>query len=69
MSLENLPPKRIAVMTNFIDFLVTREERVAAVERLGVALQCLDALNLPPVSEQEVEAEVRAARQARRPGH
>jgi len=31
-------------MTNFIDFLATRKECTAAAERLGVALQCLDAL-------------------------
>lgn len=34
-----------------------------AAQRLGDGLARLDVLNLPPVSEDEIEAEIQAARQ------
>ena len=49
-----------------MEFLSAREERAAASERLADAMARLDALNLPPISEDEVEEEVQAVRQARR---
>jgi hypothetical protein len=49
--------------------LAAREQRAAAAKRLGEAFEKLDALNLPPFPEEEIEAEVQAARQARRRGH
>ena len=49
-----------------MEFLAAREERAAAVQRLGEGVARIDALNLPPVSEDEVEAEVQAARRDRR---
>jgi hypothetical protein len=39
-----------------------REARAAAGERLGQTLAKLDALGLPPVSDDEIEAEIQAAR-------
>ena len=53
-------------MVDFVEFLAAREERAAAVQRLGEGVARIDALNLPPVSEDEVEAEVQAARRDRR---
>lgn len=64
--LKNLPPDRVAEVVDFVDFLSQREERAAAAQRLTQGLARLDALNLPPVSEDEVEAELQAARQERR---
>ena len=64
--IRQLPPQRLAEVEDFVDFLRAREERSAAGTRLGESLARLDALNLPPVSEDEVEAEVQAARQERR---
>jgi len=49
-----------------VEFLAAREERAAAAQRLSESLAKLDALNLPPISEEEVEAEVQAARRERR---
>lgn len=66
--LKLLPLGRVAEVVDFVEFLAAREERSAAAARLGEAMAKLDALNLAPLSEQEVEQEVQAARQARRQG-
>jgi hypothetical protein len=66
--LKQLPPGRVAEVVDFVEFLAAREERAAAAARLGEAMAKLDALNLAPLSEDEIEEEVQAARQARRQG-
>ena len=60
--LKKLPPSRVAEVVDFVDFLSQREERAAAAQRLTQGLAKLDALNLPTISEDEVEAEVQASR-------
>lgn len=66
--LKKLPPSRVAEVVDFVEFLASREERAAAAMRLSQGLARLDALNLPEISEDEVEAEIQAARQSRRSG-
>ena len=66
--LKKLPPSRVAEVMDFVEFLAAREERAAAAQRLTDGLARLDALNLPPVSEDEVDDEVQAARRERRDG-
>lgn len=66
--LKQLPPGRVAEVVDFVEFLAAREERAAAAARLGEAMTKLDALNLAPLSEDEIEKEVQAARKARRQG-
>ena len=66
--LKKLPPSRVAEVVDFVEFLAAREERAAAARRLTDGLARLDALNLPPVSEDEVDDEVQAARRERRDG-
>lgn len=61
--IQQLPPQRLAEVEDFVDFLRTREERAAAGARLGESLARLDALNLPPFSDDEIAAEIQAARQ------
>ncbi len=65
--LKKLPRARVAEVVDFVKFLAAREERAAAAQRLTEGLARLDALNLPPVSEDEVE-EGQAARRGRRDG-
>ena len=67
--LKKLPPQRLAEVEDFVEFLAAREERTAAAQRLTQAFAKLDALNLPPLSEKEVDAEVQAARRQRRTQH
>ena len=64
--LQKLPPSRVAEVVDFVEFLSQREERAAAAQRLTQGLARLDALKLPEISEDEIEAEVQAARQERR---
>jgi hypothetical protein len=63
--LQKLPPQRLAEVADFVEFLAAREERAAAGERLGASLAKLDAANLPPLSDEEIAAEIEAARQER----
>ena len=63
--LQKLPAKRLAEVEDFVEFLVAREARAAAGARLGESLAKLDALNLPAISDEEIEAEIQAARQER----
>jgi hypothetical protein len=68
--LRKLPPGRVAEVVDFVEFLASREERATAAQRLSEGLARLDALNLPPISEDEVADEVIAVRRERhaRPG-
>ena len=66
--LKQLPPNRVAEVFDFVEFLASREERAAAAKRFTEGMARLDGLNLPPLSEDEVEDEIQAARQARRAG-
>jgi hypothetical protein len=63
--IRQLPPQRLAEVEDFVDFLRAREERAAAGARLGESLAKLDALNLAPVSDDEIAAEIQAARELR----
>ena len=56
----------MAEVVDFVEFLSQREERAAAAQRLTQGLARLDALNLPEITEDEVEAEIAASRQERR---
>ena len=66
--LQKLPPDRLAEVVDFVEFLAAREERSAAAQRLAESMARLDGLSLPPLSEDEVEAEVQAARRDRHSG-
>ena len=63
--LQKLPPLRQAEVRDFMEFLAAREERIAAGARLGESLARLDALSLLPLSDEEIEVEIQAARQDR----
>jgi hypothetical protein len=55
----------VAEVVDFVEFLASREERAAAAVRLGQGLARLDALKLPEIGDDEVDAGIRAARQQR----
>lgn len=63
--IRTLSPQRLAEVADFMEFLAAREARAEAGARLGESLAQLDALNLPPLSDEEIEAEIQAARQER----
>lgn len=63
--LQKLPQQRLAEVEDFVEFLAARESRTAAGIRLGEALSNLDKLNIPPLSDEEIDAEIQAARKER----
>lgn len=63
--LQELPPQRLAEVEDFVEFLAVREMRSAAGARLGESFAKLDALNLPQLSDDEINVEIQAARQER----
>lgn len=63
--LQQLPQQRLAEVEDFVEFLAARESRSAAGERLGVSLAKLDKLNLPALSDEEIDAEIQSARKER----
>lgn len=67
--LKKLPVSRVADVVDLVEFLSPREERAAAVQRLTQGPARLGTLNLPPVSEDEVEAATQTARRARPSRH
>lgn len=60
--LQQLPQQRLAEVEDFVEFLAARESRTAAGIRLGEAFSKLDKLNIPPLSDEEIDAEIQAAR-------
>jgi hypothetical protein len=66
--LQRLPPERQAEVADFVDFLEKRdtEERSEAARRLGEAFKRLDAIDEPPMSTGEIQAEIDAVRAERR---
>lgn len=65
LKLQKLPPQRLAEVKDFVEFLAAREERAAAGARLGESLARPDVLNLPPLSDEDIAAEIQAAREDR----
>jgi len=65
LKLQKLPPQRLAEVADLVEFLAAREARGEAGARLGESLERLDALNLPPLSDDEIAAEIQVARQER----
>lgn len=69
--LRSLPPKQREEVEDFVDFLKARKEdaRDDAAKRLAEAFVKLDALNLPPLRAEEVQAEIDSVRAERRARH
>lgn len=54
---------------DFVEFLASRVQRTLAAQHTADAMARLDALNLPALSEDEIEDEVQAARVQRDAQH
>ncbi|HZT01153.1 MAG TPA: hypothetical protein VFA39_02675 [Steroidobacteraceae bacterium] len=64
--LRALPPERRAEVEDFIDFLSDQDKKRAAWDRLLAIAPALEAAGIPPMSTEEIDAEIRAARAERR---
>lgn len=63
--LKALPPQRRAEVEDFVDFLTRKEARRAALDRLLTIAPTLEAAG-QQVSEEDIAAEIKAARAERR---
>lgn len=63
--LQQLPQQRLAEVEDFVEFLAARESRSVAGARLGETLARLDKLNQPQLTDEEIDAEIQAARKER----
>ncbi|HXY98595.1 MAG TPA: DUF2281 domain-containing protein [Stellaceae bacterium] len=64
--IQALPAERIAEVEDFVEFLSAKERRQAALDRLFVIAPAIEAAGAPPITEEEILAEVEAVRAARR---
>lgn len=64
--LKILPPERLGQIADFVDFLATQEQRRLAGKELQVMMDKLANANIPPMTMDEIQAEVNAVRKARR---
>lgn len=64
--IQALPAERIAEVEDFVDFIATKARRLTALDRLLAIAPALEAAGAPPMTEQDVTAEVEAVRAARR---
>jgi len=63
-----LTPVRQGEVEQLLDFLWAAEARAQAADRLEQSFRKLDELGLPPMSAEEIQAEIDAARADRRSG-
>jgi hypothetical protein len=64
--LKALPPERRAEVEDFVDFLTAKSRKLAAIDRLLAIAPALAAAGVEPLSEEEIDAEIKAARAERR---
>jgi len=64
--IQALPPERQAEVEDFVDFIATKTRRLAALDRLLAIVPALEAAGAPPMTEEEIAAEVATVRAARR---
>jgi hypothetical protein len=64
--IRTLSPQQVAEVEDFVEFLIGKARKSAALDRLLAIAPALEAAGNPPVSEAEIAAEVGAARAERR---
>jgi len=64
--IQALAPERIAEVEDFVEFLTTKDRQRAAMDRFLAVAPALETAGAPPISEEEIQAEVDAARAERR---
>jgi hypothetical protein len=64
--LKALPPQQRAEVEDFVDFLTAKARKRAAMDRLLAVAPALEAAGVEPMSDEEINAEIKAARAERR---
>jgi hypothetical protein len=60
--LKALPPQQRAEVEDFVDFLAAKARKRAAIDRLLAIAPALEAAGIEPMSDEEINAEIKAAR-------
>lgn len=60
--IRTLTPQQVAEVEDFVEFLAAKSRRNAAWERVLAIAPALQAAGVPPMSEEDIIEEVRAAR-------
>jgi adenylyl- and sulfurtransferase ThiI len=64
--IRTLSDQQVAEVENFVEFLVAKSTKRAALDRLLAIAPALEAAKAESLSEEDIAAEVKAARVARR---
>jgi hypothetical protein len=64
--IRRLSPQQVAEVEDFVDFLAAKFTKRTAFDRLLAMAPALEAAGVEPMSEDEIAAEVKAARAERR---
>ncbi len=64
--IRRLSPQQVTEVEDFVDFLAAKSKKRAAIDRLLAIAPALEAAGAEPSSEDEIAAEVKAARAERR---
>lgn len=64
--LKRLSPEQVAEVEDFVEFITAKSTRRAALDRLLAIAPKLEAAGVEPMTEEEIAAEVKAARAERR---
>jgi hypothetical protein len=65
-TVKSLPAQQRAEVEDFVEFLAAKAKKRAAWDRLLAIAPALEAAGVEPMSEEEVAAEIKAARAERR---
>lgn len=65
MKIQALSPERQSEVEDFVDFLSAKSRRQAALNSLLSMAPAMEAAGAPPLSEEDIQAEVDAVRSAR----
>lgn len=64
--IKTLSPQQVAQVEDFVEFLAAKARKRSAMERLLAIAPALEAAGAPPITEEDIEAEVQAVRAQRR---
>jgi len=64
--LKALPQEQRAEVEDFVDFLAAKAKKRAALDRLLAIAPAVEAAGIEPMSDEEINAEIKAARAERR---
>ncbi len=64
--IRSLSPQHVAEVEDFVEFLTAKSQKTAALDRLLAIAPALEVAGQPPMSEDEIAAEIDAARAQRR---